>query len=596
MTKPVTSIHRDQSACLYTEYFKLSEPPFSLTPDPRYLFMSERHREGLAHLFYGVQQPGGFVQLTGEIGSGKTTLSRCLVRQLPPHTDVALILNPRLTAIELLATVCDELRIPYPVETQSIKILIDALNQHLLEAHDQHRRTVLIIDEAQNLSGDVLEQIRLLTNLETSQEKLLQIILIGQPELLTVLKGKDLKQIAQRVTARYHLLALSRHETFAYIRHRLRVAGRKDPIFTDSAMRCIYRLSCGMPRLINILCDRSLLGAYALDKRQVNAAIVRRASRETQGTISLPRSYRFVLRFGVVAILALIAAGAVLFNSTNLRFWRQDKAASSSIRNDESQVRTAAPPVSMQRMERSSSKIAEPVQTGASSTPGPTSSPKPQGNAEKGPASAADLRLADLFSNPSRSAFTFSDLFTRYGIQPSSKPSELGCKTAQAQGFECQFLVGNWHKLRRYDVPAILELLLPTGVHKRATLVGLNGDIATLVVGGHEYSFPLSEVDQVWDGSFIILWKPPYPPPYPLAPGAAGDNVVWVRRALEALDKRPADSTISNVYDDELRQRIRSFQHNRSLIQDGLLGHETLVRLTLALEGPNAPSLSKATR
>jgi hypothetical protein len=177
---------------MYINYFKLNEPPFSLTPDPRFLFMSERHREGLAHLLYGVQQPGGFVQLTGDIGSGKTTLCRCLIKQLPPDTDVALILNPRLTVVELLATVCDELRIPYPAETGSIKILIDALNRHLLETHAQRRRTVLIIDEAQNLHSDVLEQVRLLTNLETSQEKLLQIILIGQPELLALLKGAKL--------------------------------------------------------------------------------------------------------------------------------------------------------------------------------------------------------------------------------------------------------------------------------------------------------------------------------------------------------------------------------------------------------------------
>jgi len=181
---------------MYTDYFKLSEPPFSLTPDPRYLFMSERHREGLAHLFYGVQQPGGFVQLTGDIGSGKTTLCRCLVKQLPPATDIALILNPRLTVIELLATICDELGVSYPPATTSNKILIDALNQRLLESHAQHRRTVLIIDEAQNLHEDVLEQIRLLTNLETTKEKLLQVILIGQPELLTILKQQKLRQLA----------------------------------------------------------------------------------------------------------------------------------------------------------------------------------------------------------------------------------------------------------------------------------------------------------------------------------------------------------------------------------------------------------------
>jgi general secretion pathway protein A len=583
---------------MYTEYFKLNEPPFSLTPDPRYLFMSERHREGLAHLFYGVQQPGGFVQLTGEIGSGKTTLSRCLVRQLPHDTDVALILNPRLTAIELLATVCDELQIPYPAETQSIKVLIDALNKHLLKSHDQHRRTVLIIDESQNLSGDVLEQIRLLTNLETSQEKLLQIILIGQPELLTVLKSAELKQIAQRITARYHLLALSRQETYAYIRHRLLVAGRKDPLFTDSAMRCIYRLSAGMPRVINILCDRSLLGAYALDKRQVTAAIVRRASRETRGAVPLPRRLRFDWLLSLVGLLALVATGAILFHSTGLRFWRQDKTALHPAQNSAAKIRGTAPKSSGQTVKADPLNAADPPKPELRANPGPEILKKLPLYGTDATTAPSKTRLIDLLSDPSRGALSaaFSDLYARWGIQYPLSPSELGCKTAQAHGFECLFLVGGWPRLRRFDIPAILEILLPTVNRKRVTLTGLSGETATLSIGGHEYSFPVSEIDQVWDGSSIILWKPPFPPPYQLAPGAQGTGVAWVRRTLDSLDKRQPAADGSDIYDDELRRRILSFQRNRALIQDGLVGNETLVRLTLALEGSSAPSLSKGTR
>ena len=313
----------NENVVMYTDWFKLSEPPFSLTPDPRFLYMSERHREGLAHLFYGVQQPGGFVQLTGDIGSGKTTLCRCLVKQLPPGTDIALILNPRLTVIELLATVCDELGIAHPAEASSIKVLIDALNQRLLESHAKSRRTVLIIDEAQNLNEDVLEQIRLLTNLETSKEKLLQIILIGQPELLSLLKRKNLRQLAQRITARYHLLALSRSETYAYIQHRLLVAGRRDPLFTRRAMYCVYRLSRGVPRVINIICDRALLGAYALDAQRVSAGIVRKASRETRGILPWHRQFRFALIAGILAIAALIAAAAILLPPANRSLLRQ---------------------------------------------------------------------------------------------------------------------------------------------------------------------------------------------------------------------------------------------------------------------------------
>jgi general secretion pathway protein A len=577
---------------MYTEYFKLNEPPFSLTPDPRFLFMSERHREGLAHLVYGVQQPGGFVQLTGEIGCGKTTLSRCLVRQLPHDTDVALILNPRLTVIELLASACDELQIPYPAETRSIKVLIDALNKRLLESHAQRRRTVLIIDEAQNLSGEVLEQIRLLTNLETSQDKLLQIILIGQPELLTVLKGKGLKQIAQRITARYHLLALNRQETYAYIRHRLLVAGRKDQLFTDSALRCIYRLSGGVPRLINILCDRSLLGAYALDKRQVTAAMVRRASRETRGTASLHGRSRFRWRLSVLAVLALIAAAAVFFDSAGLRFRRKDAAADHPTRQDAGSTETHAQTNTSQTGSiglPSTFEIKSDAISGIEKAPPPVST-----TATNAP---IRTRLVDLLSDSTRGSLfsAFADLYARWGIKYPLKASDLGCKVAQTQGFECIFPVGGWPKLRRYNVPAILGIRMPTGADKRATLVGLDGTSATLMIGGHEYSFPISEIDQVWDGSSIIIWKPPFSPPYQFAPGAEGNNIVWLRRALDTLEKKPAATNVSNVYDDELRRRILNFQRRWSLIQDGFVGSETLVRLTLAIEGPNAPSLSKGT-
>src|SRR6185436_1901090 len=232
---------------MYLAHFGLREPPFSITPDPRFLYMSGRHREALAHLVYGVGEHGGFVQLTGEVGTGKTSVCRCLLEQLPPHVDLALVFNPRLSPVELLATVCDELRITYPAGTTSAKELVDRLHRHLLEAHTGGRRTVLIIDEAQSLSPDVLEEVRLLTNLETTREKLLQVILIGQPELAAILEQPKLRQLAQRVTARYHLEPLSRMETRAYIRHRLAVAGRGRAAFTAAALRTLHRRSRGIP-------------------------------------------------------------------------------------------------------------------------------------------------------------------------------------------------------------------------------------------------------------------------------------------------------------------------------------------------------------
>jgi len=587
--KPVIPINRDESACMYTDYFRMSEPPFSLTPDPRFLFMSERHREGLAHLVYGVQQPGGFVQLTGEIGSGKTTLSRCLVRQLPAETDVALILNPRLTAVELLATVCDELRIRYPADTQSIKVLIDALNDHLLEAHARQRRTVLIIDEAQNLSSDVLEQIRLLTNLETSQQKLLQIILIGQPELLALLKRKELRQLAQRITARYHLLSLSRPETYAYIQHRLFVAGRREPLFTAGAMRRVYRLSGGVPRLINAICDRALLGAYALDKRRVTAGIVRHASREARGFIPWHRKLRIAGIAGAIAGVAL-AATAIFWHRGNPSPAPREASAvhrAESVAEDQKSAGVL----------ESSASIPGGLKMDPSSPIKPEPLAKMREPEAPAPPVAGDAQLASLLADPSRGMLSssFSDLFARWGMKSPLNPGELGCKAAQARGFGCLFLSGSWPKLRRYDVPAILEIVLPSGARKRATLVGLSGDKATLAIAGREYTFPLSEVERVWDGSFIVLWKPPFPV-RELVPGTRGDEVVWLRRALDTLDKKDPAPAVSDLYDDELRKRILAFQREHSLILDGFAGSETLVRLTLALEGPKAPSLSRGTR
>lgn len=265
---------------MYAGHFGLREPPFAITPDPSYVYLSQHHREALAHLLYGTDENGGFVQLTGEVGTGKTTLVRSLLEQKLERADIALCLNPRLTVEELLATVCDELGVAYPREHPTLKALVDPLNEHLLRAHAAGRRTVLIIDEAQNLSRELLEQVRLLTNLETTKHKLLRIILVGQPELRQLLARPDLRQLAQRITARYHLPALDAADTAAYIRHRLRVAGGREDLFARGALRAVYRRSGGIPRLINIICDRALLGAYSRNAKRIDAGIVRQAARE----------------------------------------------------------------------------------------------------------------------------------------------------------------------------------------------------------------------------------------------------------------------------------------------------------------------------
>jgi general secretion pathway protein A len=265
---------------MYTKYFGLKEKPFSISPDPRYLYMSELHREALAHLLYGISGDGCFILLTGDVGTGKTTVCRCLLAQLPENTDVALIVNPRLTVLELLKTVCDELEIPIEENEKSLKAYIDQLNVYLLEAHAKGRNVALLIDEAQNLSLDLLEQLRLLTNLETDKKKLLKIVLLGQTELRQILNQDGAAQINQRITSRYHLLPLDRENTFNYIHHRLAVAGERDEIFSKAALALIFKYSQGIPRLINILCDRSLLGTYVEEKYLVNERIVKKAAQE----------------------------------------------------------------------------------------------------------------------------------------------------------------------------------------------------------------------------------------------------------------------------------------------------------------------------
>src|SRR5512139_3634668 len=297
---------------MYTSFFGLQEKPFAITPDPRYLYLSERHAEALAHLLYGINEAGGFIQLTGEVGTGKTTVIRSLLEQLPGHADVALILNPRVTPAEFLLTICEELHIHVPESGRgSTKTLMDLIGRQLLDTHARGRRVVLIVDEAQNLSTETLEQVRLLTNLETATTKLLQIILIGQPELRELLDRPELRQLAQRITGRYHLNPLSAEESAAYVKHRMRVAGATAEVFTPAALREVHRLSGGVPRIINVICDRALLGAFTQEDHRVGGALVRQAASEVYGRPVPAPWLKWGTAAAVAAAVALVAVGLV---------------------------------------------------------------------------------------------------------------------------------------------------------------------------------------------------------------------------------------------------------------------------------------------
>ena len=572
---------------MYTSHFGLTEAPFSLTPNPRYLYMSERHREGLAHLLYGIQQPGGFVQLTGEVGTGKTTLCRCLLEHLTPDVDIALILNPRLSVVEFLAAACDELHVAYPASgAASVKVLVDALHGYLLRAHAHGRRTVLIIDEAQNLDAEVLEQIRLLTNLETPAQKLLQIILIGQPELMRLLERQDLRQLAQRITARYHLLPFSARDTYAYVRHRLKVAGGNEALFTRAALRWVRWSSGGVPRVINVLCDRALLGAYAHDQRRIGAATVRQAAREVWKPVATEhRARRLVWWLGLSA-LGLAGLGLATLGIPGGVPWPW-KTAATPATAVEATAAPAAHPAGDQFPARDVTAVAAAPGAVEAITVNATSRP-----AATGP------RLADLLADPATRGDdhdAFVNLYARWKVEYRKASSGLGCDAGRSAGLECLFRAGTWSKLRRYDMPVILELTGPAGDRHRAALVALTEDSATLAIGQREYVFSLAEIDRFWDGAFILIWKAPPIRSRLISQGVRGPEVEWLRRHLDALDGRKTAGSPSDLYDADLERRVIAFQRSRALVPDGRVGGETLAHLVLAARGPDIPSLSAST-
>lgn len=542
---------------MYTSFFGLNEKPFTITPDPRYLFMSERHGEGLAHLVYGVTESGGFIQLTGEVGTGKTTLVRTLLGQIPAEVDIALILNPQLTAIEFLTAICEELSIALPEDKGSTKALVDALNLHLLDAHARGRRTILLIDEAQNLAEDVLEQLRLLTNLETAKQKLLQIILIAQPELREKLSQNNMRQLAQRVTGRYHLEPLSRDEADKYIHHRLRVAGALTEIFDARARREVYRLSGGVPRVMNVICDRALLGAYSRESRTVNKRLVRRAASEVSGQPLPPAFMKFVVP--VVSVIGLMVLGAAMW----------------AMLDSESDAVGPVPLVT--------APLAEASAAVEDSQPEPI-------NDQPG----LELQLAELSSNPGSDS-GLTTLLSLWGIDYSAAAGPA-CAQASAQGFSCYFQRGSWNGIRQLDRPVVLTLTDSQGQTHQPVLVSLDDDVAELSLGGKRMNFPLDEVADLWFGQFLLIWRPPGGTPVAISPGMQNENVRWLRQSLAELDSnyqpQPADA---DYFDDGLQQQLMAFQRRHRLEADGLAGQKTQIIINSLLAVDGTPRLS-ATR
>jgi general secretion pathway protein A len=544
---------------MYTSFFGLQEKPFAITPDPRYLYLSERHAEALAHLLYGINEAGGFIQLTGEVGTGKTTVIRSLLEQLPGHAEVALILNPRVTPAEFLLTICEELHLPVAeASRESTKSLMDMLGHYLLDAHARGRRVVLIVDEAQNLSFETLEQVRLLTNLETATTKLLQIILIGQEELRALLEQPDLRQLAQRITGRYHLSPLSRDETAGYVKHRMRVAGATAEAFTPSALREIHRLSGGIPRVINVVCDRALLGAFTREDHRVGAAYIRQAAAEVYGRPVPAPWLRWGTAGAIAAALVLVAFGA-------WSLWSE--------REPEQAARTAA-------------TTPAPV---AATTPAPAT-PAPALVAPVAPTAPVLDQLLVQNANETTTESALGKLFARWNLSYAASRGR-GCEQATAQGLECLFQKGSWAQLRTLNRPAILTLTDDLGGTHQVLLVGLDDENATIELGGTTRDVPIAAISRYWFGDFLLLWRPPLAVAKALAPGMRGSEVRWLRDNLRAAQGLPQVPRTSDVYDEELTRLVQDFQRSHRLNADGVAGVQTQIVLDTVLNPAASPTL-----
>lgn len=548
---------------MYKAFYGLSDNPFSIAPNPHYLFLSDRHREALAHLTYGLGETGGFVLLTGEVGTGKTTVSRCLLGQLPDNTDTAFILNPSLTELELLATLCDELKISYG-DNPTLKQLTDHLSRFLLDNHSKGRNTVLIIDEAQHLRPEVLEQLRLLTNLETDTKKLLQVILIGQPELQLLLKRQELRQLAQRITARYHLLPLNEDEIALYVLHRLQVAGRFEPLFTRKAVKVLQKYSGGIPRLINLLCERSLMAGYAQSRVPIDHHMVRQAAAEVLGEEE-PTQNRY---------LWPTATAAALFVAFGVSYWLfTDKpvnaASASSMALESTSANVAASNIQALSATEGISKLVQPVdqQSSQGSIPDP------------------NQRLLNDAINQSRDIDTaFAGLFSVWGKVPYK--GLTACQSAVEQGLSCYQQQGNWMSLTRLNYPAVVYLVDDNQQDFYGAVIAVDGEQLLMQLGEQQLWVDRAWFNQHFSGTFEILWQAPNLPMMDISQKSSPGQLQWLENALAHVNNRNARRV--NQFDVQLENDLKSFQSQHGLKADGIAGNQTLVRLNLYLsqQGP----------
>ncbi len=555
---------------MYYDFFGFREPPFSIAPDPRYLYLSDRHKEALAHLMYGVQGQGGFIVITGEVGTGKTTVSRCFLENAPDNVDIALILNPRLSARELLSAICDELEIPHD-SGATIKELVDLINQDLLRAHAAGRHKVLLIDEAQNLSADVLEQLRLLTNLETAEKKLLQIVLLGQPELQQILAMPELRQLNQRVTARYHLDAIGKDELQAYLRYRLGVAGVRGEIFTAGACKRLFRESEGIPRLINLISDRALLGAYSEGEHQVTRAHIVQAAREVRGDMRSPaagkgraflqglntvgQAGRPLMLLGLAIVLAILATAGLPgrnYSETDAIPTAEDPEVQTGVIDREAVSTPAAADVVLPAQPELQSALPD-----------------------------FEFQTQSMEEIPA-----FQALFRVWNRDYSPEKYPDPCAASKETGLGCLARQGSRRSLEFLNRPAILRLTDGTGQERHVVIRHLQGDRAVIVLEKGDTEVSFSSIEPYWFGGFQVLWRlPEYLTDDKFYEGSAGRQLWIAARMMELADKLGgSDSQRERIKRMAESEQVRWYQELRGLTVDGIAGAMTVIQIRNDLE------------
>jgi len=570
---------------MYHQHFGLNEAPFSIAVNPRYLFMSQRHRDALAHLLYGVSGGGGFILLTGEVGTGKTTVNRCLLEQLPDTTDLAIILNPALSAVELLATACDELKIDYPQGTESLKALTDALHRYLLDNHERGRKTVLMIDEAQHLDFDVLEQIRLLTNLETNDEKLLQIILIGQPELTEKLSRPELRQLNQRITARYNLQPLNLQETTAYIRHRLEIAGLRGGVslFESAAVKQIHSLTRGIPRLINVLCDRALLGAYGQQRSRVNKKLIAEAAAEVFGErAAVPISQSSLGKRAWLVFLVAVASAAVGYWVSQLEVSESNTSARAPAADLSSDL-SAGPNASVSGTDNgllgdSSTQLLQQSavisrnklgnEVNADIGDGGFSQPKANAASVQGITPVApvwELRVQEANERFWQAA---SNTPVPSTVCPPPKITGLSCSKQS---------VNVWNDVMALNRPVRLEIVTKDKFAGAALVLAFGETTALMWTRQGVLEVSLGELADSWTGSIQYLWQAPQGWAGSVGLGNTSPVVNVIAQMFATLDGMTAPKVTS--FGPALEARVRLFQESEGIAADGVVGEQTILRL-----------------